>query len=82
MLSWSYAMLSQRLQAPLHAQDKIHAIQAMSFELCLHMCISSLSRQKNRKSYFLYYENRLKLKLKQQHSILLSNRSNVLSEAI
>ena len=45
------------------AQDKI---QAMSFELCLHMYISGLSRQKNRKLCFLYFENRLKLKLKQQ----------------
>ena len=63
------------------AQDKIQAIQGMSFELYLHMYISGLSSQKNRKLCFRYYKNRLKLKLKQQHGILLSNWSNFLSDA-
>ena len=67
------------------AQEKIQAIQAMSFEQhlfghSLYICIYQvLHVKKNIKLCFLYYENRLKLTLKKQLGIIPSNRSKVQS---
>ena len=63
------------------AQEKIQAIQAMSFKQQLvavftYVYIRSFTSKKKIKLGFLYYENRPKLTLKQQLGILPSNRSN------
>ena len=63
------------------AQEKIQAIQAMSFKQQLvtvftYVYIRSFTSKKKIKLGFLYYENRPKLTLKQQLGILSSNRSN------
>ena len=63
------------------AQEKIQAIQAMSFKQQLvavftYVYIRSFTSKIKIKLGFLYYENRPKLTLKQQLGILPSNRSN------
>ena len=61
--SWSYGMTSQRLQATLWTTS-VHPV-------CI--CIYQVLYVKKTKLSFLYYENRLKLRLKQQLGILPSN---------
>ena len=76
---FNFPMLSQRLQATLHRKRIRQCWQCRLnniWSLCLYMYISGHSHKKNIKLSFLYYENWLKLRLKQQHGILPSNRSN------
>ena len=69
-------------EAPINiAQKKIQTVQAMLFEqhlvtVFIHVYIRSFTSRKNIKLCLLYYENELKLTLKQQLGILPSNRSN------